>query len=450
MADLTITVSVTIGTQYVTGDSSLIYTFDGSQPASFTFPWVASGTVRLDQSGSGNDNHPLIFSTSNSSDINTMKAGIISSGVTYYLDGASNQSDYTNTTTFDAATTRYIEIAPTSETDFYFACWVHGIGMGGIVDLTQNTWGAFSWGENQYGSQNHVDVLPTGLLTTGSVGTVAAFSQQGWGRDDWGHEPWGDSYDPVIAVTGYSITGALGTLPYAQSEEGWGRDEWGYGNWGQNTTTVIVDGIEMTEGFGPDGWGISKWNEEVFWGGTLALTTTQLSIAALTGIEATGSVGTPTYAFDMINFSFSGPSQIGAGIGTLSINDGADHTQGLGSLLATGSLGSLGHEMVYDITGLQATMSVGSITVDDTQIVNLSGIEATGSVGSTTVEDMAIGLSGLQATGSVGAITPADIVLGLTGLSSTASVNVADIGVLGYKDVDITGYTSYTDVDHVA
>ena len=94
MAELTLTVAVTTGTQYVTGNTSSIFTFDGSQPASFTFPWVASGTVRLEQSGSSNDGHPLIFSTSNSSVLATMKAGIISSGVTYYLDGASNQSDY--------------------------------------------------------------------------------------------------------------------------------------------------------------------------------------------------------------------------------------------------------------------------------------------------------------------------------------------------------------------
>ena len=97
MANLTVTVAVTTGTQYVTGSTGSIYTFDGSQPASFTFPWVASGTVRLDQSESSNDNHPLIFSTSNSTTLGTMRAGIISSGVTYYLDGSSSEADYTNT-----------------------------------------------------------------------------------------------------------------------------------------------------------------------------------------------------------------------------------------------------------------------------------------------------------------------------------------------------------------
>ena len=317
-----------------------------------------------------------------------------------------------------------------------------------------NSWGesGTTWGQGDWGNQNNYTlILTNSLLATSSLGTLASYSEQGWGRESWGAEIWGDSYDPVVPLTGYSITAALGTLPYAQSEEGWGRDTWGIGNWGQNITTVpLTTSLEMTGGFGPDGWGISKWNEEVFWGGTLSLTTTQLSIAALTGIEMTGSVGTPTFAFDMINFAFSGPSQIGAGLGVPNINDGADHTQGMGSLLATGSVGSLGHEMVYPITGIEATMylNAAGVEVSEAQIINVTGIEATGSVGSVTVDDMAVGLSSLLATGSVGAITAADMVMGLTGLSATAVVNAGDVSVLGYKDIDITGNTSYTYVKH--
>ena len=292
-------------------------------------------------------------------------------------------------------------------------------------------WGRFAWGQKDWGD-NSLSVTLTGLSITGHLGTMAAAAEQGWGRDTWGAEPWGDSYSPVVSVSGYSITASLGTLAYAQSEEGWGRDEWGIGNWGQNTTTVIVDGLEMTGRFGPDGWGQLNWGEDVCWGGGLALTTTQLSIEVLTGLEMTGSVGTPTFAFDMI-FGITGLSQIGAGLGVPNINDGADHTQGVGSLLATGSVGSLGHEMAYDISGLEATgyLSAAGVEVNDAQIIVVStSLLATGSVGSATVDDMAVGLSTLLATGSVGAITPADVV-GVTGYSITASVNHADLSPLG-------------------
>ena len=526
MANLTVTVAVTTGTQYVTGSTSSIFTFDGSQPASFTFPWVASGTLRLDQSGSSNDGHPLIFSTSNSAVLATMKAGIISSGVTYYLDGASNQSDYTNTTTFNAATTRYIEIAPASQTDFYFACWVHGIGMGGIMDITQDTWGALSWSQGNWGEQNDNLVTPagysitgslgdvlsfpeqgwgsdtwgtenwgesgltvtltgfpitaslgtlayagaldgwgrgtwgeddwgddtltiplTGLLMTGSVGEAVGASEQGWGRAAWGEEPWGDSDSPTVSISGFSITAALGTLPYAQSESGWGRDEWGVGNWGENTTTVILEGIEVTALQGPSGWGLSPWEEMVSWGGDLRCETTQLSIAALTGVEATLSLGTPTLAFDM-NFDITGPAAMGAGLGVPNINDGADHSQGVGSLLSTMSLGTPNVEISALPAGILATMSIGTVVADNIELIDLTGIEATGYVGSVTVADMAVGLSGLQATGSVGSVTVTDIQIGLSGIEMTGALGSAGMSPLHYKDVDITGNTSYTYVKH--
>ena len=315
-----------------------------------------------------------------------------------------------------------------------------------------NSWGesGTTWGQGDWGQQNVTTIYPSGFLSTSNLGTATAFNEVGWGSDAWGIENWGAS-GLTISVTGYSIAASLGTLYYAGSIEGWGRDEWGYGNWGQNITTVTdLPSLAMTAGFGPDGWGISPWEEMVSWGGGLALTTEQITIVTPASLEMTGSVGTPTYTFDMINFAFSGPSQMGGGLGTLSINNGADHSQGLGSLLATGSVGSLGHEMTYDISGLQATgaLNASGVEVSDAYIEVISAsFLATGSVGSTTIDDMAVGLSGLQATGSVGAITPADVV-GVTGYSITASVNAGEISVLGYKDIDITGNTSYTYVTH--
>ena len=41
--------------------------------------------------------------------------------------------NYTNTTTFNAATTRYIEFQPQTTSHVYFACYVHGIQMGGAI-----------------------------------------------------------------------------------------------------------------------------------------------------------------------------------------------------------------------------------------------------------------------------------------------------------------------------
>ena len=63
---------------------------------------------------------------------------------------------------------------------------------------------------------------------------------------------------------------------------------------------------------------------------------------------------------------------------------------------------------------------------------------------------MRVGISGLTSTANVGAITPTNMTVGLTGQEITASLQTVGFGQIGYQDVDITGNTSYTDVNHAA
>jgi len=411
MANLTVTVAVTTGTQYVTGDSGNIFTFDGSQPASFTFPWVEGGTVRLDQSGSTNDGHPLIFSTSNSETLSTMQAGIISSGVTYYLDGSSNQSDYTNTSTFNAATTRYIEITPAAETDFYFACWVHGIGMGGIVDITETAWGAMDWGRGTWNDQEKI--------TTG------------WGRLGWGDQSWGDS--PTVVLTGLSATTTLGTAN-AYFYPGWGTLTWGQNGWGTITEgTVPLTGISATTSLG----------------------TPVIAIGVpLTGISAAITVGSPTARSDNTT-TLTGQSATSS-VGSVVIGEGVPLT----GLSATSTLGTPTARSYHTITltGLSATTAEGTLSITSNPTVQPTGVSATSSVGAITPPAQVMGLTGISATSAVGAITPADV-MGLTGISATISLGTVSplhykadtiTGSTSYTSVDITGYTAYTKDTHAA
>ena len=130
-------VTVASGTLYVVGGTGNAFYLDGSRTMAITL--LKGRTYRFTQTDNTNDGHPLIISTSNSSTLGTMQAGIVSSGVSYYLDGASNQTNYTNTTTFNAATTRYIEFQPQATGTYYFACYVHGIGMGGAITSQELT-----------------------------------------------------------------------------------------------------------------------------------------------------------------------------------------------------------------------------------------------------------------------------------------------------------------------
>jgi hypothetical protein len=116
--------------------------------------------------------------------------------------------------------------------------------------------------------------------------------------------------------------------------------------------------------------------------------------------------------------------------------------------VATASVGAISPADVVGLTGVSATASVGDAVIDLAQRVLLDGQLATTSVGN-IIPEIGVPLTGLSATTSVGAITPDDVV-GLTGLEATAEIGTTGFGTLAYKDIDITGNTSYTDVTHVA
>jgi hypothetical protein len=311
-------------------------------------------------------------------------------------------------------------------------------------------WGRLEWDENDWGTDS-LTVIPTGLSITGSLGTMVAASEQGWGRATWGNEPWGDSYSPTVGVTGLLATGYLGTLAYSQSIEGWGRDEWGYGNWGENTTTVRIDGLEMSGEMGPDGWGEISWGNSTWGGKPFVMNHLVADIQGVTGYSITGSLGTPTPNYDFI-FTLS-ESLLGTlSRGSISINDGADHTQGLGTQLITGTLNSSGvdvADVVFGPSSFLATMSLGAAATGEIQRVAVTGYSITGSLGTLdTIDDMQIGLSGQAITGSLGTLASiTDMQIGLTGYLITGSLGSSGVSPLGYKDIDITGYTSYTDVE---
>ena len=261
MADKTYNVTVATGQTY-TGGTGNVYFFDSVRYLSFK--WVPGATLRLDQSDSSNNFHPLIFSTT------TSTAGIISSGVTYYLDGASNQANYTNTTTFNAATTRYIEITASSYSDFYYLCYIHGISMGGDMDMVNNSWSANAWGDNSYNSLTS-NIPVTGQLLTTVLGDEVTFPGQGWGGNTWNVGEWGSVNTGNQLVTGFGLSANLGTVEQTSST-GWGRNTWGSQVW-NGFGDVIINGLSMTATVGNElidtetnrGWGRKGWNVDA-WG----------------------------------------------------------------------------------------------------------------------------------------------------------------------------------------
>jgi len=274
-----------------------------------------------------------------------------------------------------------------------------------------------------------------------------------WGGDSpsvaWGYNSWESNTVTQSLTAPTAITASLGDLAYAQSEEGWGRDAWGQNNWGENTTTVSITGLDaITTSLGPDGWGINSFGNGQ-WGGEF--TFKPESIIVPTGVSTSSfSVGSPTVTFDMI-FGITGLDAIGSGLGTLSINSGADHSQGLASFAVTASVGSLDHTMTYEISGVSTTGSVGSLTIASVELIDITGVYTTASVGSISPTEMAVGLTGVSTTSfNVGSISPTEMTMGLTGVSTTASV--ADMttasggGIIAYANIDTGSNISYSNI----
>jgi len=402
MADTTFTVTVGTGNQFRVGNTGNVYFINGAQPTTdpsstnYKLPWVAGATIRLDQSNATNDNHPLLFTNSDSLNTSTMRAGIITNNISYYLDGAVSQADYMNTSTFNAASTRYVEITQTAgdTQDFYFACWVHGIGMGGIIDLTQSTWGAMQWGQGAWNQQGDEAATLSSFQITGTLDTDLQFEIfPGWGTLDWGENGWGSVDAGNETLPAFPITASLGTLVAETKQE------------------IVLSGFEMTS---------TLASLDPFFDFDLTLPNSLL---------ATGSLG------------------------TLGVNAGDDVQIGLTAFSMTASVGVLAPQDNFNVLleSFEIRGRIGNLLDATTVIVPITtSLLATGSVGAITpINNTGVNITNsLLATGTLNAsdVTTPDLVLGLTGFEITGNIGT-QFGILHYGNVDLGSNTSYTDVD---
>ena len=277
----------------------------------------------------------------------------------------------------------------------YYYCTNHG-GMGGQANT--DGWGRSHYGQMDWGDSNVV--------------------QDGWGRNTWNDGGWG--IVGTVLLEGQGATVSLGDITVEQ-RPGWGTLDWGENGWGTVESAVfnLTAPSAMTSSVGA---------------------ITPADVVGLTGQGATSNVGAPTIILSP-TVSLTGQAATSA-VGSPSPIDG--EIVGLTGQVATSAVGGIVPDgLSLGITGVGATTGVGSITIDAIDLINITGVGATSAVGSLTIE-MAYELTGQSATSAVGTIVPADVV-GLTGVEATSAVG--NVSPLGYKDIDITGNTTYTDVN---
>ena len=349
-------------------------------------------TYRFDVSDSSMGSHPFKFSTTSNGTHNggsEYTTGVTTSGTTGQTDA-------------------YVQIAvAASAPQLYYYCQYHS-GMGGSANTEpSDTWGLLQWSQNSWGSQD----------------------------------------ENIISLTGVSFSSEIGTV-ISGSDEGWGADAWGDNNWGENAINVSIDGLSMSAALGPEGWGVNSFGNGQ-WGDPFVFDVA--SIIGITGQTLSADVGDLTISrIDMV-FSISAPGAIGTGIGTLGINNGSDHTQGLASLTAGSAVGSISPADVVGLTGqvIKSEVNAAGVNTGDTTAFTLASVTMSAEVGSISPADV-VGITGITFAADEGAISPTNMTVGLTGQDITVNLNTVGFGTIGYQDVDITGNTSYTDVNHAA
>ena len=95
--------------------------------------YLARGTTFfINQDDATNNNHPLVISTTSPS------TTVYNTGVVYLLDNVvTSESDWVNTTNFNAATTRRLRVTlQQGSPTLYYTCYIHGASMGGNIYAT--------------------------------------------------------------------------------------------------------------------------------------------------------------------------------------------------------------------------------------------------------------------------------------------------------------------------
>ena len=119
-----------------------------------------TGTYKFDQADSSNSGHPFRFSTTSDG---------THGGGSEYTTGVT-----TNGTPGEAGAYTQIVVAESAPTLYYY-CANHS-GMGGQADtVTDNTWGIFAWGNNEWNDQGSIDISLTAPSNVSSPSLICPF-----------------------------------------------------------------------------------------------------------------------------------------------------------------------------------------------------------------------------------------------------------------------------------
>ncbi len=235
-----------------------------------------------------------------------------------------------------------------------------------------------------------------------------------------------------------SIHPNMGGQANTVDSDTWGVLQWGQNAWGsQDVVEISLSGLSLTStvgsveafnetGWGKDTWGFENWGESAI-------------DVILPGLTATTSLNIPSEFIE-----------VQPGWGTLDWGENGWGTVNsavfnLTGLSATSTIGSLTvSDQTIGLTGLAATSAVGSLTAFSNHTLVLPALSLTSSPGLLSVDDHSIGLPALSATSAVGSISPADVI-GITA-PSAAQTAVGSITISSNPVTALTGVSATSSV----
>ena len=195
---------------------------------------------------------------------------------------------------------------------------------------------------------------------------------------------------------------------------------WGQNSYGLQTEVLVsLTGLSITstvgsvESFNETGWGSDTWGAENW--GESAIDVILPSLTATTSLNIPSEFIEVQPGWGTLDWGENGWGTVNSAVFNLS------------GLSATTSVGSLSpDDQIMGLTGLSAQTAAGSLSTKSDVSLILSGLSLQSSPGLLSVDDHSVGLPGLSATSAVGSISPADVI-GITGLSAQTAVGAITI-----------------------